>query len=204
MDNSEGKYNNADLNELFNFSYNFDLLKGIIETLLKNQQNIQKELDQMKEDHKALQLLKFEFKEAKEELKKINDIYPVNSNKDIDGASNLNELNNREEKEVEKNEDFGINKIKNFEQMKQKMLEFRKDFEKTKNELYENKNNFNLISNKYDKILGESESNNIPLNDRFKTIEKKLKFLLGNTTLEDIERIEENNKKDNNEYNENE
>ena len=70
MDNSEGKYNNADLNELFNFSYNFDLLKGIIETLLKNQQNIQKELDQMKEDHKALQLLKFEFKEAKEELKK--------------------------------------------------------------------------------------------------------------------------------------
>ena len=204
MDNSEGKYNNADLNELFNFSYNFDLLKGIIETLLKNQQNIQKELDQMKEDHKALQLLKFEFKEAKEELKKINDIYPVNSNKDIDGASNLNELNNREEKEVEKNEDFGFNKIKNFEQMKQKMLEFRKDFEKTKNELYENKNNFNLISNKYDKILGESESNNIPLNDRFKTIEKKLKFLLGNTTLEDIERIEENNKKDNNENNENE
>ena len=88
--------------------------------------------------------------------------------------------------------------------MKQKMLEFRKDFEKTKNELYENKNNFNLISNKYDKILGESESNNIPLNDRFKTIEKKLKFLLGNTTLEDIERIEENNKKDNNENNENE
>ena len=32
-------YNNTDLNELFNFSYNFDLLKGIIEKLLKSTNN---------------------------------------------------------------------------------------------------------------------------------------------------------------------
>ena len=34
-----------DLNSLFNLSYNFDLLKGIITTLLKNQQNLQKQCE---------------------------------------------------------------------------------------------------------------------------------------------------------------
>lgn len=37
--------NDIDLNALFNLNYNFDLLKGIIETLLKNQEAIQKQLD---------------------------------------------------------------------------------------------------------------------------------------------------------------
>ena len=32
-----------DLNALFNLNYNFDLLKGIIETLLKNQGALQKQ-----------------------------------------------------------------------------------------------------------------------------------------------------------------
>ena len=36
-----------DLNALFNLNYNFDLLKGIIETLLKNQEAIQKQLDEV-------------------------------------------------------------------------------------------------------------------------------------------------------------
>ena len=40
-------YNNADLNSLFNFNftYNFDLLKGIIGALLKNQQALKKEIE---------------------------------------------------------------------------------------------------------------------------------------------------------------
>ena len=33
-----------DLNKIFKFSYNFDILKNIMEALMKNQQNIQKEL----------------------------------------------------------------------------------------------------------------------------------------------------------------
>ena len=37
--------NDIDLNALFNLNYNFDLLKGIIETLLKNQEAIQRQLD---------------------------------------------------------------------------------------------------------------------------------------------------------------
>ena len=39
--------NDIDLNALFNRNYNFDLLKGIIETLLKNQEAIQKQLDEV-------------------------------------------------------------------------------------------------------------------------------------------------------------
>ena len=39
--------NYIDLNALFNLNYNFDLLKGIIETLLKNQEAIQKQLDEI-------------------------------------------------------------------------------------------------------------------------------------------------------------
>lgn len=39
--------NDIDLNALFNLNYNFDLLKGIIETLLKNQGALQKQLDEI-------------------------------------------------------------------------------------------------------------------------------------------------------------
>lgn len=37
---------NIDLNALFNLNYNFDLLKGIIEELLKNQQALQDQMDE--------------------------------------------------------------------------------------------------------------------------------------------------------------
>ena len=40
-------YNNVDLNSLFNLNYNFDLLKGVIEELIKNQQILQKRMDDM-------------------------------------------------------------------------------------------------------------------------------------------------------------
>lgn len=36
---------NIDLNALFNLNYNFDLLKGIIEELLKNQEALQNQMD---------------------------------------------------------------------------------------------------------------------------------------------------------------
>ena len=39
--------NDIDLNALFNLNYNFDLLKGIIETLLQNQGALQRQLDEM-------------------------------------------------------------------------------------------------------------------------------------------------------------
>ena len=39
--------NDIDLNALFNLNYNFDLLKGIIEQLLKNQNSLQKQIDEL-------------------------------------------------------------------------------------------------------------------------------------------------------------
>ena len=63
-------YNDVDLNALFNFTYNFDLLKGIIGTLLKNQQNLQKQIDFAnylnKEQDKTITSLKNEIIEIKE------------------------------------------------------------------------------------------------------------------------------------------
>ena len=39
--------NDIDLNSLFNLNYNFDLLKGIIETILTNEQKLQNQLDEV-------------------------------------------------------------------------------------------------------------------------------------------------------------
>lgn len=39
--------NDIDLNSLFNLNYNFDLLKGIIETMLTNEQKLQNQLDEI-------------------------------------------------------------------------------------------------------------------------------------------------------------
>ena len=59
-----------DLNGLFNLNYNFDLLKGIIETLLQNQGAIQNQLDDLyssnEEKDKQIQHMEGEIKSLKE------------------------------------------------------------------------------------------------------------------------------------------
>ena len=85
-------YDDVDLNALFNFSYNFDLLKGIIGTLLKNQQALQKQIQQANnENHEQNKTIielrreiieiqekytpKVEFVEVKDKMKKMNELY---------------------------------------------------------------------------------------------------------------------------------
>ena len=87
-------FSDVDLNALFNFSYNFDLLKGIIGTLLKNQQNLQKQIELANSinheqdktiialrneiiDIKEKYTLRDDFVEIKDQMKKINEIFPV-------------------------------------------------------------------------------------------------------------------------------
>ena len=192
------EYNNADLNELFNFSYNFDLLKGIIETLLKNQNNLQKQLDSMKEERHEFQVLKFELKNAKEELRKLNQIIQPTEEEDEEEkirikeeSSELSIKGEKTKSNVETTNDFGFGKVKTFDQLKFKLLEFRKEFEKAKNGLNEHKENMNIINNKFNKLIGDTveSEGNPPLNDRLKEIEKKVNFLLGDLTLEDIEDV---------------
>ena len=192
------EYNNADLNELFNFSYNFDLLKGIIETLLKNQNNLQRQLDSMKEERHEFQVLKFELKNAKEELRKLNQIIQPTEEEDEEEkirikeeSSELSIKGEKTKSNVETTNDFGFGKVKTFDQLKFKLLEFRKEFEKAKNGLKEHKENMNIINNKFNKLIGDTieSEGNPPLNDRLKEIEKKVNFLLGDLTLEDIEDV---------------
>ena len=192
------EYNNADLNELFNFSYNFDLLKGIIETLLKNQNNLQKQVDSMKEERHEFQVLKFELKNTKEELRKLNQIVQPTEEEDEEEkirikeeSSELSIKGEKTKSNVETTNDFGFGKVKTFDQLKFKLLEFRKEFEKAKNGLKEHKENMNIINNKFNKLIGDTieSEGNPPLNDRLKEIEKKVNFLLGDLTLEDIEDV---------------
>ena len=75
--------NDIDLNALFNLNYNFDLLKGIIETLLMNQRALQKQLDEIysgtEEKDKVIQKMEAEIKLLKESKANINDFKDLKS-----------------------------------------------------------------------------------------------------------------------------
>jgi len=196
-------YNNTDLNELFNFSYNFDLLKGIIEKLLKNQQTIQKQLDAMKEDNKELKILKNELNTTKEQMKEINEILQIDGN---------NEKNNERDKDMDKYIDKDKNKYtdnqnildskkpglglgKNIEQMKNNILEIMKELEKTKNDLNLHKENMNILSNKYEKEINKTGEDKSIINDRIRNLEKKINLLLGDISPKELENEDELRKK---------
>ena len=62
--------NDIDLNALFNLNYNFDLLKGIIEQLLKNQNALQNQIDDLygvnSDKDKRIEILEKEVQNLKE------------------------------------------------------------------------------------------------------------------------------------------
>jgi len=70
--------NDIDLNALFNLNYNFDLLKGIIEQLLKNQNALQNQIDELYGNNgdkdKRIENLEKEVKYLKETYVTKNDI----------------------------------------------------------------------------------------------------------------------------------
>ena len=70
--------NDIDLNALFNLNYNFDLLKGIIEQLLKNQNALQNQIDDLyginSDKDKRIETLEKELKLIKETYVNKNDI----------------------------------------------------------------------------------------------------------------------------------
>ena len=58
---------NSDLNNIFNFSYNFDLLKEVLSTVIKNQVNLKNQLDERyKVQSQILESLKGEIIEIKQ------------------------------------------------------------------------------------------------------------------------------------------
>lgn len=181
MDNSD--YNNTDLNELFNFSYNFDLLKGIIEKLLKNQQKLQKQIDSMKDEQKELKLLKNDLNKTKEELIKINQLFQIDDNNEKD-----------KDKYKDKSNEVNMNKSsfgKNFEQLKNQILELKKESEKTKQDLNKHNENIYLLNNKCEKIKDEAGEYKFLLNDKINDLENKILLLLGDVKPEELENAEE-------------
>ena len=73
--------NDIDLNALFNLNYNFDLLKGIIEQLLKNQNALQNQIDYLygtnDDKDKRIQELEKEVKYLKETYVSKTDLKPI-------------------------------------------------------------------------------------------------------------------------------
>ena len=196
-------YNNTDLNELFNFSYNFDLLKGIIEKLLKNQQTIQKQLDAMKEDNKELKILKNELKSTKEQMKEINEILQIDGNnenikdrdKDMDKYIDKDKNKYTDNQNILDSKKPGLGLGKNIEQMKNNILEIMKELEKTKKDLNLHKENMNILSNKYEKEINKTGEDKSIINDRIRNLEKKINLLLGDISPKELENEDELRKK---------
>ena len=73
--------NDIDLNALFNLNYNFDLLKGIIEQLLKNQNALQNQIDDLYgikgDKDQRIDALEKELKYIKETYVKKDDLKPI-------------------------------------------------------------------------------------------------------------------------------
>ena len=73
--------NDIDLNALFNLNYNFDLLKGIIEQLLKNQNALQNQIDDLyginSDKDQRIDTLEKELKLIKETYIKKDDLKPI-------------------------------------------------------------------------------------------------------------------------------
>ena len=196
-------YNNTDLNELFNFSYNFDLLKGIIEKLLKNQQTIQKQLDAMKEDNKELKILKNELNTTKEQMKEINEILQIDGNnenikdmdKDMDKYIDKDKNKYTDNQNILDSKKPGLGLGKNIEQMKNNILELMKELEKTKKDLNLHKENMNILNNKYEKEINKKEEDKSIINDRIRNLEKKINLLLGDISPKELENEDELRKK---------
>ena len=196
-------YNNTDLNELFNFSYNFDLLKGIIEKLLKNQQTIQKQLDAMKEDNKELKILKNELNTTKEQMKEINEILQIDGNnenikdrdKDMDKYIDKDKNKYTDNQNILDSKKPGLGLGKNIEQMKNNILEIMKELEKTKKDLNLHKENMNILNNKYEKEINKTGEDKSIINDRIRNLEKKINLLLGDISPKELENEDELRKK---------
>lgn len=129
------------------------------------------------------------------------------------------------EKEMKKDEnikeyidrnDFGFTKIKTFDQLKGKVLEIKRDYEKTKIDVGDNTKNINVISKQIEEFIGgggnenenvngnaknksaNTESSKNGIKNQISEMNKKLAFLLGGITLEDIENANNQDENDQN------
>ena len=100
---------NSDLNNILNFTYNFDLLKNVLSTIIKNQNNLKKEYDE------KFQAQSEEIELLKQELEKINEENGPKGRLRV-SKNDFNELkgkvNDFEDKLTQINEDKDQSKLK--------------------------------------------------------------------------------------------
>ena len=88
--------NNSDLNGLFNFNYNFDLLKEVLTTVIKNQINLKNRLEEKGvEQQQIMNLLKTDITQIKQSQKEKNDNFNFSKNDYDNLAKKINNLENQ-------------------------------------------------------------------------------------------------------------
>ena len=101
---------NLDLNALFNLTYNFDLLKGIITTILKNQETFKKQIENEKKKNSdqtwAIESLKANILSIKENYMSKEQFQPTKYQLD---DINL-KINQLDEKILQMEEEFAKSK----------------------------------------------------------------------------------------------
>ena len=129
------------------------------------------------------------------------------SNKD---EKEENDGENSAKRNIDKN-NYDFDKIKTFSQLKNKVLEIKREQEKTKIDVGENTDKIEYIGNRLDQIkdgpIGDkaepgknvttSEGDKKNMDNQISVINKKLKFLLGDIDMEDIENNDNDNGNDN-------
>lgn len=101
--------NNSDLNGLFNFTYNFDLLKEVLTTVIKNQINLKNQLEEKGIEHnKIMASLKNDIIGVKKNQQVKKDTFKF-SKSDFDKLNN--KINNLEKQILKINEELDKSKF---------------------------------------------------------------------------------------------
>ena len=192
--NDEGEvfeFENIQLNDMFSLSYNFDILKMIINNLIKNQQKLNYKLIELKIDKVYNQMKVDELDSNINELKKFFD-YKENKQENLK-KNKLYEYKELLDKLI-KEKDYFLSLIKNSNQERIILKEKNENiFEEGTNE-YEEKINGNIkeeINEMFNEFKGEID---IKINNNSQITEKKIEKIEKMISLINNEMLNNENK----------
>ena len=189
--------NNIDLNALFNLNYNFDLLKGIIEQLLKNQnllqnqindinkiqgekdkriQNLEKEVKYLKETY----VTKSEFKILENDLKAIRERlnkHDIQIDDILKKLKLIEDKINQIEIKINKLEKNGMSKD-DLDKIKKELENLKKEHENTVINVNKNKEQIDIILGKLNDIENDYKQGDEKLQKEIDELKQKLEILL--------------------------
>ena len=168
-----------DLNELFKLTYNFDLLKGLITSMLKNQESLKNQIEKEKEKNNEQNTI---IENLKSDIELMQEKFLTKES----AKTQINEINNK------------INKID--EEIKGKFKGKKKSIKYIKKENGEGEEN-ETDENKEEEYTfedNEEEKYKKYINDKFAQIDKKFKIIVGDINLDEEE---EEEKEDDDEFN---